>query len=590
MYKSTILILFITTLFACNETQKNTSEKINQDADFSIFTENFVDQLWQTFPNWASYEGYHKYDSALTVDDSNNFNKIGAFLDTQESKLKAFDIKQLSDLNKIDYYLIRDFFQSQRFYRNTLKSNEWNPASYNLGGQFFNVIDYKDHSLEKRLKDISQKLNQLKRYYEVAKMNLNNPTEVHTILAIKQLKGSVQIFDQTLRDSLKASNLSENEKAKLSKKLDSAVVYINDFAKYLDEEIVPKIKSGEIGRDFRLGQELYEKKFKNDLSSAYSAREIYQKAIERKNDLYEKMFERTKKMWPKYFANTKMPEFREESIKMMIDTLSAVHTHRDSFITTIRQQIPELVAFVNEKDLITQDPTKPLVVRPTPEYMRGFAGASISAPGPYDANSETFYNVTPLDHYSPEEAESYLREYNQYLLQILNIHEAIPGHYTQLVYSNKAPSIIKSIFGNGAMVEGWAVYTELMMLENGYGNNSDELWLMYYKWNLRTVCNTILDYSIHVLDMNKDEAIHLLTNEAFQQEAEAEGKWKRAQLSSVQLCSYFTGFYEITELREEMKRKKGDEFNLKSFHERFLSYGSAPVKYIKLLMMSDNEQ
>src|SRR5690606_744156 len=120
-------------------------------------------------------------------------------------------------------------------------------------------------------------------------------------------------------------------------------------------------------------------------------------------------------------------------------------------------------------------------------------------------------------------------------------HEAIPGHYTQLVYSNKSPSLIKSLLGNGAMIEGWAVYAELMMLEEGY-NNSPEMWLMYNKWHLRVVCNTILDYSVHNLEMSKEEAMDLLMNQAFQEQAEADGKWKRATLSQVQLCSYFTGF------------------------------------------------
>jgi len=269
----------------------------------------------------------------------------------------------------------------------------------------------------------------------------------------------------------------------------------------------------------------------------------------------------------------------------VIDEVAKTHVHRDSFVTAIRQQIPELIDFVNENDLVTMDPNKPLVVRETPEYMRGFAGASISAPGPYDAEAETYYNVTPLDHYNAEEAESYLREYNNYTLQILNIHEAIPGHYTQLVYSNQSPSLIKSIMGNGAMVEGWAVYAERMMLEEGYGGDQLEMGLMYYKWNLRTVCNTILDYGIQVLGYTEEDAMQLLMTEAFQEKSEAEGKWKRARLSQVQLCSYFTGYYEIMQLREELQEQMGEEFDLKTFHEEFLSYGSVPVKYIRKLMI-----
>ena len=168
----------------------------------------------------------------------------------------------------------------------------------------------------------------------------------------------------------------------------------------------------------------------------------------------------------------------------------------------------------------------------------------------------------------------------------MNIHEAIPGHYTQLVYSNQSPSLVKSIFGNGAMIEGWAVYTERMMLEEGYGENAPEMWLMYYKWNLRTVCNTILDYSVHCKDFTKEQAMDLLVNQAFQQQAEAEGKWRRATLSQVQLCSYYTGFRDIYELRKEYQ-KANPEASVKQFHEAFLSFGSAPVKFIKPLLLGN---
>ncbi len=143
------------------------------------------------------------------------------------------------------------------------------------------------------------------------------------------------------------------------------------------------------------------------------------------------------------------------------------------------------------------------------------------------------------------------------------------------------------------MIEGWAVYTELMMLENGYSarplSGSEEalaeMWLMYYKWNMRSTCNTILDYSVHAGNMTKEQAMKLLVDEAFQQKAEAEGKWRRVSVTQVQLCCYFTGFTEICNLREEMKKKQGRDFKLKKFHEQFLSYGSAPVKYIRQMML-----
>ena len=269
---------------------------------------------------------------------------------------------------------------------------------------------------------------------------------------------------------------------------------------------------------------------------------------------------------------------------MVIDQLSSRHVTREQFLPEIKRQIPLLEEWVTKNKLLTLDPNRPLVVRETPLYQRGVAGASIDAPGPYRPQDRTYYNVTPLDGLSAEQAESTLREYNHWILQILNIHEAVPGHYAQLVYANKSPSLIKSLFGNGAMIEGWAVYGERMMLESGYGDNTPEMWLMYSKWNLRVVTNTILDYSVHVLGMTEQQAMDLLMRQAFQTRSQATEKWHRAKVSSVQLTTYFSGYSEIMDLRERRKQALGPKFVLKDFHEQFLSYGSAPVKMIGELM------
>jgi uncharacterized protein (DUF885 family) len=338
-------------------------------------------------------------------------------------------------------------------------------------------------------------------------------------------------------------------------------------------------------RSFRLGKELYEQKFKYDIQSTFTAQQLYNAAIDRKKYVHREMAKLARQLWPKYFGKAPMPTDSLELISKVIDTLSAKHVSPEDFQSAIEKQIPVLTAFVKSKDLLTMDPSKPLVVRKEPAYMAGVAGASVSAPGPYDKTRNTYFNVGSLAGWSKEKAESYLREYNQYTLQILCIHEAIPGHYTQLIYANKAQSIVKSVLGNGAMIEGWAVYTEQMMLENGYGNNAPEMWLMWYKWNLRSVCNTILDYSVHTGNMSKEDAIKMLTKEAFQQQAEAEGKWKRVSVSSVQLTSYYAGYKEIIDLRDAYKKKMGDKYKLKEFNEKFLSYGNAPVKLIKEAML-----
>ena len=585
--KHFLLSLFLLSLLAaCQENKQPQAEKNEalSASNFETFKADFVEALWQIDPIWATYEGFYLYDYALPIPNQARKEAYLAFADKYLERLATFELETLAETDQIDYYLIRDFLEAQDFYWNEFEREAWDPSVYNLGGAFFQVLNYREKELEKRLEALGKKLEQVPAYYAQAKQNLDRPTQVHTELAIEQLAVSKSIFQEKLMDSLQASSHNKVFKAAFAQKVNQALASIDEYVAYL-EALLPTLDSTN-SRSFRIGPEQFEKKFSYEIKSAYTAEEIFQAAVEAKSDLHDKMYSLSEELWPKYFGEAEKPGRRLAQIQMVINEVSKKHVHRDSFISAIRQQIPQLEAFVRENDLLTLDTEKPLIVRETPEYMRGFAGASISAPGPYDETAETYYNVTPLDAYTAEEAESYLREYNHYTLQVLNIHEAIPGHYTQLVYSNQAPSLIKSILGNGAMIEGWAVYTERMMLEAGYGDGM-EMGLMYYKWNLRTVCNTILDYGVHVNNFTEADAMQLLMREAFQEKSEAVGKWRRARLSQVQLCSYFTGYYEIMQLRDELKVLKGDAFDLKDFHEKFLSYGSAPVKYIRQLMLNE---
>ncbi len=554
---------------------------------FDEYKEKFVLELWKIYPGWASGVGYHQYDNVLTVPDEQSRRVEQAFCNAQLGSLSKFTLSSLSDVNKTDYYLIKNQLEYALWVIKEQKAYQWDPSGYNVSEGFANMLGNDYAPLETRLRSFYARMAAIPAYYRAAKENLRNPTKEHTELAIEQNTGGLPIFGQDLEDALAKSSLSEDEKQKIRLRAKESALVINDYVAWL------KNMSNDHPRSFRLGAELYAQKFAYEIQSAYTADEIYEKALEHKAELHLKMYDITRQLWPKYFSDRQMPVSSVDAIRQMIDTLSANHVQPDSFQVAIEHQLPELVAFIKAKDLIYIDPLKPLVVRREPGYMAGVAGASINAPGPYDKNGNTYYNVGSLEGWNKEKSESYLREYNHYILQILNIHEAIPGHYTQLVYANQSPSIIKSILGNNAMVEGWAVYSERMMLEQGYDGDrgvnsteaSPEMWLMYYKWNLRSTCNTILDYSVHTKNMSKEEAMSLLVNEAFQQKAEAEGKWKRVSVTQVQLTCYFTGYTEIYDLRKELKGSLQDKFNLKAFHEKFLSYGSAPVKYIRELML-----
>ncbi|MDX1280878.1 DUF885 domain-containing protein [Shewanella colwelliana] len=579
------ILIGLTGLTACQSKKAPEAAvtSVEQASAFTHFSEQFIEAFWQEAPTWALYSGYHKYDGVLKVPNSASRTDSLAFINGQLAQLKQFDLQSLSPKDLIDYRLIENLLERDRWEIETFKSWQWDPSSYNVAGGFAQLINEEFAPLDDRLRSFLARMENVPAYYVAARENISNPTLEHTQLAVMQNQGAFSVFSDQLLEMVDKSGLSKEEKALFNTRFELATTSIKQHIEWLSS-LESKLET-DGARSFRIGEALYEQKFAFDIQSGMTAKQLYEKAVADKNRVQREMATITTSLWSKYFSSP-MPSDANLATRQLIDKLSTKHVKRQDFVDEVRAQIPELVKFVNEKQLVTLDPNKPLVVRETPEYMRGFAGASISAPGPYEKSSNTYYNVTPLDGMSEESAESYLREYNHWILQVLNIHEAIPGHYTQLVYSNESPSLIKSLFGNGAMVEGWAVYTERMMLEEGYGNFEPEMWLMYYKWNLRVIANTILDYSIQVNGMTEDEAIKLMTEEAFQQRAEAEGKWRRATLSQVQLTSYYAGYREIYDFREELKVKEGDKFDLRNFHESFLSYGSAPVKHIRTLMMN----
>lgn len=547
------------------------------------YQDDFFSDLWLVYPQWAFAVGNKHFAGNLKVPSKAYRNEQKEFYLKYQQRLVMLPKNTLSPSEKTDYELVKNFLQAGLWELDVLKSYQWDPSQANLGSALSGIFENASMTGSEKLNAIFEKLKKLPDYYRASFEQLVDPTEEHLQLALRQHRSLVSYLEKQFLDQALDLTTQLEQKKQLRELVSQATQSVRDYVTSL-QIFEERLRKEHKFRNPRLGAKIYGEKFKLDLQSSFTAEEIYRKAVEQKKKTHEEMLKISQQLWPLYFGKRPMPKNTQEVIRKVLHEISLKHTTADQFVATIRQQIPQLWKFVEEKNLLTLDPKKPLVVRETPPFNRGFAGAGVNAPGPYDDKRETYYEVTPLDGMSAEKQESYLREYNDYTLQILNIHEAVPGHYTQLVYSLQSPSLVKKILGSGTMVEGWAVYAERMMLEEGYGGQKPEMWLMYYKWRLRVICNTILDYSLHTQDWNKKQAMDLLLNEAFQEKAEAEEKWNRATYSQVQLASYFTGFTEIYEFREELKQKEGSSFDLKKFHENFLSYGSAPIYMIRELM------
>jgi uncharacterized protein (DUF885 family) len=268
----------------------------------------------------------------------------------------------------------------------------------------------------------------------------------------------------------------------------------------------------------------------------------------------------------------------------VLDKLAEQHPNDETIVGLAQNVVKEATEFVRAKDLVTVSDA-PLEVVVMPEFKRGQGIAYCDSPGALEKNGKTFFACEPTPKDWPQDRkDSFYREYNNFMVRDLTVHEAMPGHYLQLVHANqfRGPTLVRAIFQSGTFIEGWAVYAEQFMAEAGYGG--PEVKMQQLKMRLRVICNAILDQSIHTANMSEQEALDLMMKEGFQQEGEAVAKWKRARLSSAQLSTYFIGVTEHLELRERAKAKAGDAFDLKKYNDSVLSFGSPPAKYVRELL------
>jgi uncharacterized protein (DUF885 family) len=553
------------------------------DAAFAAtFGPKFMDRYWHLHPDDAIVAGYYRVAALQEVPDERERAELHRFLSDSLRQVLAVDATALDPATRADRAVLESQLRAEIWDLDEFRSWEWNPSLYNIAQPFDLLLHTEYAPLEQRLRAVLARLARVPAYYAAAARSLHDPTLEHTQLAIEQNAGALALLGPDLDKQIEGSTLSGTEKALLRQRVGAAQAAINGYIAWLKDQ-QQHLAAG-TAHSFRIGREHYEQKFAFDIATGDTAAGLYQRAQAEKERVLARMELLSEQLWPKYFPDVAPPEDRLERIGTLIRALSMQHVSKAGYTNEVKNLVSELTQWVQSHQLIAMDPDKPLKVRITPDYQQGATDASIDPPGPYDPAAPTFFNVAPLDSLSADAAESYLQEYNRWVLPILAIHEAIPGHYVQLIYANKSPSLIKSVFANTATVEGWAVYGERMMMESGYGDDTAEQWLFYYKWNLREICNVLLDYGVHVQGMSEAEALQLLTHEAFQTDEEARGKWRRVQLTAVQLDAYYAGSSKILALRERLKREQGSQFKLEGFNERLLSFGNAPLSLISDLV------
>ena len=379
-----------------------TTPQNRNDRYMDSLSMQFLTALWRIDPEDGIVVG--KFDAAarLTIPDAATRTKQLAFIDEWLDKFGKLNADKLSPNQRTDLAVLLNKLKYERWQLTTFREFEWNPADYNVAQTFDLILNTEYAAKAQRLRTILKRLADVPAYYQAAQASIVNPTHEHTQLAIQQAPGTLVVLAD-LGKAAQESILSPQEKAIFAQRIanaGTAVVAWVDFLTDLDKSQVQMQRV----RSFRIGKDLYEQKFAFEIQSPNTGEQTYRKALAARDELLSRMDGLADQLWDKTMGGAAKPTDRYQKIGMVIDKLSLQHTTPANFLPEIRRQIPQLQEYVIRNNLVTIDPSKPLVVRETPLYQRGVAGASIDAPGPYRPKDKTYYNVTPLDGLTPEQA------------------------------------------------------------------------------------------------------------------------------------------------------------------------------------------
>jgi len=557
------------------------------DAAFADLSKRALDTWMQLSPVSATQIGDHRYDSELDDLSAAGQQKTVAAYKALLGELDKIDVAKLGRENQVDAAILRNQLQSEIWNAEVLQSGKWDPQLYNgiAGSAIYGLMAREFAPLPERLKSATARMEKLPAIFAQARENLDpaRVPKIHAETVAKQNKGILSIVDTFITPHI--GELPQADQQRLQAAIDGLKKAVDEQQTWLDKTLVPNAKG-----DFRIGAEKYDQKLKFALSSSLSRQEIGDRARAELKRVREDMYGIAQTVLKDKPGAPEMPaqptdEQQQKAIEAALELAYADKPARDKVVDDAKAALEQSTAFVREHDLMTL-PDAPVDIILMPEFQRGVAVAYCDSPGPLDKNLKTFYAVSPIpDDWNDKQVDSFLREYNSRMIHLLSIHEGTPGHYLEGWHSAKFPSTLRAVLRSGLFAEGWAVYTERMMQEQGYLNNDPLFHLVQLKFYLRTISNAILDQGVHVDNWDREKAMHLMTHDAFQQESEAAGKWVRAQLTSAQLPTYFVGAQEHFDTRKAVQEKLGDKFNLKAYHDQVLSYGAPPVRFARQLML-----
>jgi uncharacterized protein (DUF885 family) len=604
--KTALLLCFVWLvpgMAAAQNTKSSDAHSAQSGGKFSKLEDQFVKASLALSPVNASQAGYHKHvdKSGRTIRLDAQLDDVGAEGIAAQAKFyrqwrdrfrKEAPVSSLNAEDAADYRLIDDQIALNLLEFDTIQNYKHNPTVYVelLGNGLFLPLSQEYDSKEARLSDVVSRIAQIPRFLGQAKSQLQDSDPVFISTALDENDGNAGLLDSIGNDVQSSPDI----KARYEQVAPAAKKAVAEFSEWLKNDLGKRATDN---RSWRLGPQWYAQKFHFVMETSIEPAQLLKDAEMRLTEVRAEMLQIAlplyKDMYPGQDDDSNLPAHERENkiITAVLDKISVEQPQRGELIEAVKADLDAIKQFIREKKIVALSSRENLKVIPTPEFMRGiYSVAGFHNPPPLEPTAEAQYWVTPIDPKLPDaKAESKLREYNNYTLKWLTMHEALPGHYIQFEHADDVEPVsrrlVRSLFGNGAYVEGWAEYICDVMTEAGYLDNNPKFRLMRLKVSLRSMVNTILDIRMQTMNMSDQEALDLMMKDAFQTQAEAEGKLLRAKLSSTQLPTYFVGTRQWWALRKKYQAAKGSAFNMEEFHNRALDQGPLPLEYLETIIL-----
>lgn len=552
-----------------------------QDADAKLeaWFKTYLEESFQMRPLEASMLGDHRFDHLL--DDISAEARKG-WLEQYRRQLQRLPNEvPYADLTRdgqIDFEILRNDLTRNIWLAENTRPFEEDPRTYGgyISDSVYSLLTQSTLPKEINIRNAIARITQIPRIVATARETLRDSPPSILETAILQNRGAIGFYEKGIFELVGDSPQFDD----LRSATKQALAAINEHQLFLEDS-----RRLRANGEWRLGRDLFSQKLELVLNAGLTADQVLADAEEEFVRVQRELYVVSRQLWSYYFPGKVLPpddeSGRRGTIAQVTRAVSQEHGAPETLIADARATVGRIKDFISQRDILRlPEPDRCLIIE-MPEFRRGNSLAYLDSALPLDPMGTSAYAVSPPpSDWGEDRVRSFLEEYNEHMLQVLTIHEAYPGHYVQLEYSNRCPSLIRRVLQSGVFIEGWAVYTEQMMLDQGYGDGSLALRLNQLKFYLRAVANTILDHKMHCTEMTDEEAFRFLTEEAYQSEGEVRLKIIRAKQSSTQLSTYFVGRMAHYRLRQQIQRELGDQFDLGRYHEAVLDHGSVPMKYL----------